>query len=150
VKKRKPILTDDLIADYWGVLPPTYDAGGLKDFDKLIASAVSRCLAEAKESRPEIAAELSSILGESVSKSMLDAYSSHARREHPINVHRFLALIMVLGQWDILDAVVRQIGGKVITGHDLKALRVGKALIRRELDNRELDQALTAALGSIR
>lgn len=129
--KRKPTLSDERLADIWNVRGIDYAEGELAGFDKLISSAVSRCLADDEDNRAELADLVSLVLGERVSVMMLDAYASEARRGQRIPASRFLALIAVTRRFDILDAVLREIGGKALDRSDAQVYRLG----RRYLDS---------------
>lgn len=125
--KRKPTLTDEWLNDFWNVRGLDYGAAELKDFDRLVSSAVARCLEG--EDRAEVAATLSYILGESVTANMLNAYASEARNAHRIPASRFLALMAMTRRFDLLDAVLREIGGKAVDRHGAKIFRVGKSYV---------------------
>lgn len=123
--KQKPHLSDEWLADAWNVRGLDYGEAELENFDKLISSAVSRCLKEDDNDRQEQAATLSYLLDEHVSVAMLDSYTSEARRKHKIQASPFLALIAMTRRFDILDAVLREVGGKALDRHDAKVFRVG-------------------------
>ena len=125
MRKRKPTLSIERLRDVWNVRGLEDVEGELEDFDKLVSSAVSRCLREHKGNRDEQAADLSYLLGEEISAAMLDSYSSEARREHKISASRFLALIAMTGRFDILDAVLREVGGKALDRYDAKVFHIG-------------------------
>jgi hypothetical protein len=79
-------------------------------------------------SREQIAADLSQFTGERISRAMLDAYSSKARREHPIPAHRLLALTVLTGRWDVFDALIFPLGVRLATGSDVDTLMLGNAI----------------------
>lgn len=142
MKKRKPTLTDERLRDVWNVRGLDYGEGELEGFDKLISSAVSRCLKEDDSHRGEQADTLSYLLGEDVSAFMLDGYSSEARRDHRIPASRFLALIAMTRRFDILDAVLREIGGKALNRHDTKIFRIGVEYVASVNADRALQEAM--------
>lgn len=144
--KRKPALSDDRMRDVWNVRGLDYGEAELANFEKLICSAVSRCLAEDPSNREEIAGHLSYILGEEVSVAMLDAYASEARQEHKIHASRFLALIAMTKRFDILDAVLREVGGKAVDWHGAKVLRVGYDFLGSVRANRDLRESLAEVI----
>jgi RNase adaptor protein for sRNA GlmZ degradation len=142
VRKRKPSLSDDLLQSIWSVRNAPYDARSLDGLDKVVAAGVAQCLKEAEQSREAIALSMSSVLHEDITLHMLNAYSSESRREHPISVYRFLALIALTKRYDVLDAVIRQIGAKALDGSDVKLLKLGKAYARKLAADDELDAEL--------
>jgi hypothetical protein len=99
----------------------------LAHFDRLISSAVGRCLDS--ENRAEIARDLSIVFGEEISVHMLNAYASEARTQHKIPASRFLALIGLTRRFDILDAVLRDVGGKALNESDAKEFRIGRSYV---------------------
>ena len=141
-RKQKPHLSDERLADSWNVRGLDYGEAELEDFDKLISSAVSRCLKEDESDRQEQAATLSYLLNEHVSVAMLDSYTGEARREHKIQASRFLALLAMTRRFDILDAVLREVGGKALDRHDAKVFRIGVDYIASMNANRNLRACL--------
>lgn len=123
--KRKPWLSDQRLIDIWNVRGLDYAEGELADFEKLISSAVSRCLADDEDNRAELADLVPLVLGERVSALMLDAYAIEARRGPRIPDSRFLALIAVTRRFDILDAVLCEVGGKALDRSDMQVHRSG-------------------------
>jgi len=121
--KRKPKLSDERLHDVWNVRGLDYGEAELENFDQLISSAVARCLKD--EDRAEVAATLSYLLDEEVTVHMLNAYASEARRAFKIPASRFLALIAMTSRFDVLDAVLREVGGKAIDRQGAKVFRIG-------------------------
>jgi hypothetical protein len=81
--------------------------------------------------REIIAAEMSILLEDDISRAMLDAYSSPARAEHKVPMSRFLALIAVTKRHDLLDPLMREIGAAVLVGAEVMTARLGQ--IDREI-----------------
>ncbi len=121
--KRKSKLSDKWLHDVWHVRALDYAERELGDFDQLISSAVARCLKEMD--RAEVAATLSYILGEEVSVHMLNAYASEARRMFRIPASRLFALMAMTQRFDLLDAIIREVGGKALDRNDAKVFRIG-------------------------
>lgn len=143
MKKRQPTLSDEWLNDVWNVRDLDYGEAELENFDKLISSAVSRCLREDDCDRDRQAAHLSYVLGEEVSVSMLNAYSSEARRDQRIPASRFLALIAMTRRFDILDAVLRGVGGKALDWHASKVFRIGVDYVNNVNAARTLRESLS-------
>ena len=134
-RKRRPSLTDGQMAFTFSAPKPAQDEGDLAGLGRVISSAVARALKEDVRSRGEVAGKVSSLLGEDVSKFMLDAYASEAREEHAISAARFLAVIAATGRLDILDAVISRVGGRVLVGEEVHAARLGHLMAKRaEID----------------
>lgn len=100
-------------------------AAELAGLEAQIAAAVSDILHGDERSREAIAAEMSMLLSDDVSKSMLDAYASAAREGHKVPMSRFLALVAVCDRHDILDRLLRHIGAAVLVGEEVHTARLG-------------------------
>lgn len=97
----------------------------LAGIEQRICSTVGVILNSDERSRKVIAAEMSELLCEDVSSAMLDAYSSPARIDHKVPFSRFLALVAVTRRHDLLDPLIREIGGAVLVGEEVHTARVG-------------------------
>ena len=110
---------------------PARSEGDLAGLGRMVSSAVARAMNEDSRSRPEIAGRVSALLGEDVSRWMLDGYASEAREEHAISAARFLALIAATDRLDILDALVSRIGGRILVGEEVHAARLGHLMAKK-------------------
>lgn len=106
-------------------------AAALAGLEARICSTVGSILNSTPRAREVIAAEMSVILSEEVSKAMLDAYASPARAEHKVPMSRFLALVAVTGRHDLLDPILREIGAALLVGEEVMTARLGQ--IDREI-----------------
>lgn len=97
----------------------------LAALERQISIAVSDILHAEERSRTVIAAEMSDLLDDEVSRAMLDAYASQAREGHKVPMSRFFALVAVTNRHDVLDRLVRHIGGAVLVGEQIKTARLG-------------------------
>ncbi len=123
--KRRPALSDLQMAFSFEVPSAATEAGDLAGFGPMIAASVARACREDERGRIAIAGAMSAVLGEPVSKSMLDAYASEARGEHNIPAHRWWALIAVTGRWDIADAIAARCGARLLSGDEIRAAELG-------------------------
>jgi len=125
MKQRRRAFEADQLA--FSFDPPTHatSEGALAGLDRVVASAVSSVLKEDPRSRFEVAGGVSSLLDDDVSKAMLDAYSAEAKETHNISVARFLALIAETQRFDILDALCKRIGCKVVVGEEILTVELG-------------------------
>ena len=146
-RKRKPILSDKWLQDIWNIRSLDYGETELADLDMLISSAVARCLKEDEGDRREQAATLSYLLDEHISVAMFDFYTSEARRDLKIQASHFLALIAMTRRFDILDAVLREIGGKALDGRQAKVYRTGVDFLESLNAERALRQRVEEATG---
>lgn len=104
--------------------PATLPAA-LAGMDARIARTVAEILKQEDRDRIVIAAEMSVLLAEEVSKAMLDAYASPARDGHNISFARMLALIAVTNRFDLLDRELRAIGAAVLVGDEIYTAEIG-------------------------
>lgn len=104
--------------------PATLPAA-LAGMDARVARTVGEILKDDDRDRRVIAAEMTVLLDEEVTKLMLDAYASPARDGHNISFARMLALIAVTNRFDLLDRELREIGAAVLVGEEIHAAQVG-------------------------
>ena len=105
---------------------PQSGVAGLAGLERRICATVGTVLASALRPREIIAAEMSVLLDEEVSRAMLDAYSSPARTDHRVPMSRFFALLVVTGRQDLLDPLLREIGAALLVGDEVKTARLGQ------------------------
>ncbi|WP_303763456.1 hypothetical protein [Sphingobium yanoikuyae] len=104
--------------------PATLPAA-LAGVDARVARTVAEVLKHDDRDRTVIAAEMTVLLSEEVSKGMLDAYASPARDGHNISFARMLALIAVTNRFDLLDRELRAIGAAVLVGDEIYTAEIG-------------------------
>jgi len=104
-----------------------------------------------RDPRPRelIAAEMSILLDEEISRAMLDAMASPARDGHRVHVTRFMILALVCGCQDIVDRVLRPLGMAVLVGDEVNTARLGH-LDRQIAELRAERQALAGRAPLIR
>lgn len=123
-KRRASISPNQLGFTFEPPVPARREAE-LAGLDRVIAATVSIILKEDARSRDEIAGAMSALSGETVSKTMLDAYASEAREAHNISAHRLLALIAATDRHDLLDGLVRRIGAALLVGEEIATAELG-------------------------
>ncbi|PTR11793.1 MULTISPECIES: hypothetical protein [unclassified Novosphingobium] len=101
-------------------------AAALAGLEQRICRTVGAMLNSDTRQRELIAAEMSILLDEEVSRAMLDAYSSPARDQHKVPMSRFLALVAVTQRHDLLDPLMREIGAALLIGEEVKTARLGQ------------------------
>jgi hypothetical protein len=136
--KRRPSFDSSQLGFTFDPPARVRDEAELAGFDRGLAAKVAAILKDDDRSREVIAAEMSALLAEPVSKMMLDAYASEARDQHNIPAHRFLALIAVTERFDVLDAACRRIGAAVMVGEEINAIRLGHLQARRDQIDAEI------------
>lgn len=123
--KRQPSLDPNQLGFSFDVPLVPKRASDLFALDRRVSAAVALALKEDERSREVIAGAMSALLGDTISKAMLDAYASESREAHSVSFSRFLALVAVTHRHDILDKLVREIGAAVLVGEEIYAARLG-------------------------
>lgn len=139
--KRRPAFRDDQLV--FTFVPPVLarHEGDLAGLTRMVSSACARALKDDRRSREEIAGAMSALMGEDVSKAMLDAYCAESREDHNASFARFLALVSVTGRFDILNGLLARIGALALVGEEAQAARLGHLMAQRQ----ELDDQIKAA-----
>lgn len=104
---------------------PATHAAALAGVDARTARMVGEILNSDSRPREVIAAEMSVLLADDVSKQMLDAYSAPNKPSHNISWTRMLALIAVTNRFDLMDRELRQIGAALLVGEEIHTARLG-------------------------
>jgi hypothetical protein len=122
--------------------PPGAPSGraALAGLEQRLSQMVSSMLRGDTRPREVLAAEVSVLLDEPVSREMLDAYASPARQQHKVIMSRALALVAVTGRHDLLDPRMREIGAAVLVGEEVHTARVGHLRKQRQQIDAELRQ----------
>jgi len=105
---------------------PAKGVAELAGLERQINALVGTVLASCGRPREVIAAEMSVLLDDHVSRSMLDAYSSPARTEHKVPASRLFALLVVTDRQDLLDPIMRQLGAALLVGNEVRTARLGQ------------------------
>lgn len=117
---------DALTLDIFEVPVPVIPAVGSGNYAAPVSELVAAVLKESPVDRYEIAAQMSRLSGDDVSKYMLDAWSSPARCDHNIPFYRVPLLEEVTQTHAFTDWLVHQRGGRVAYGREALAAEYGK------------------------
>ncbi|MDT7533759.1 hypothetical protein OVY48_10015 [Sphingobium sp. SA2] len=120
---KRPASIDQFAFTFTAPQPATLPAA-LAGMDARIARTVGEALAG--RDRAVVAAQMSSLLADDVSKLMLDAYASPARDGHNISFTRMATLISVTNRFDLLDRELRPIGAAVLVGDEIYTAEIGQ------------------------
>lgn len=119
--------------DYFVVPTPTeVRPGSIAGLDQELRQALSRTLKAQPVSRYEVAAKMSEMLGDEVSKNMLDAYTAESRETHQISVVRLVALILATADYDLLAMIAEKVGCRLLIGEQAIGAEIG--LIDQEIE----------------
>lgn len=105
---------------------PARGVGALAGFEREVNTLVGTILASDSRSRYEIAARMSELLDEDISKSMLDAWSSPAREDHRVPFSRLAALVIATDRQDLLRPVMGKLGVSLLIGAEVETARIGQ------------------------
>lgn len=117
-------------------LPEVFEPHEIKAFGiyNRFCIILSRCLDDQKKifgrSRADIAKAMSQMLGESITKTMLDQWASQAKEANVISAPRLYALVAVTGDRRLVNFFADEVGGRIVD-YDL-ANEVRKALLLKE------------------
>jgi len=119
--------------DYF-VVPTPADVrpGSIAGLDIELRQALSASLKAQPLSRYEVAAKMSEMLGDDISKNMLDAYTAESRDTHQISVVRLVAMILATRDYDLLALVAEKVGCRLLVGEEAIAAEMG--FIDHEID----------------
>ncbi|WP_447926917.1 hypothetical protein [Vreelandella sp. EE27] len=117
---------DDLTLDIFEVPTPVVPAPGSGNYASQVSELVGVVLKSSPADRYEVAAQMSRLSGDDVSKHMLDAWSSPARADHNIPFYRIPLLEEVCQSHAFTDWIVHLRGGRVAYGHEALAAEYGK------------------------
>ncbi len=105
---------------------PAKGVAELAGLERQISELVGRVLASDPRPREEIAGAMSAVLDDTISKAMLDAYSSGARPDHKVPASRLFALLVVTDRQDLLDPIMRKLGAALLVGDEVRTARLGQ------------------------
>jgi hypothetical protein len=120
--------------------------GALVGLKTQIAHLMSSSIRQCGLDRYKIAAGMSALLGEDVSKLMLDAYTAESRDDQNIPAHRLFAFIVVTESFDAFDHVLKQIGCRLLVGEDVRLA----ALAKLEANKKSLERRIKSLKQQIR
>jgi hypothetical protein len=115
--------------------------GALAGLKTQISHAMSAVIRDCILDRYEIASQMSRLLGEEVSKTMLDAYTAESRDDQNIPAYRFLAFILATQSFDALDELLRPLGCRLLVGEQRQLAAIAELTARRD----RLDRAIRDA-----
>lgn len=123
-----------LSLDEYFVVPTPAEVrpGSIAGFDQELRQALSRSLKDQALSRYEVAAKMSEMLGDDISKNMLDAYTAESRETHQISVVRLVAMILATKDYDLLAMIAEKVGCRLLVGEEAIGAEIG--LIDREIE----------------
>lgn len=117
---------DDRTLDIFEVPMPAITLPGECNYGVTVSELVSEILKNTDVDRYEIAAQMSRLSGDDVSKNMIDAWSSPARIDHNLPFYRAALLERVCSSHLLTNWLVDQRGGRVAYGRDALNAELGR------------------------
>lgn len=117
---------DTRTLDIFEVPQPVTSLPGSANFGCEVSELVGEILKCCELDRYEIAARMSRLSGDDVSKNMLDAWASPARTDHNLPFYRAPLLEEVCASHVLTNWLVHQRGGRVAYGRDALNAELGR------------------------
>ncbi|SES24261.1 hypothetical protein SAMN04487958_110110 [Vreelandella subterranea] len=117
---------DTQTLDIFEVPAPVVPLPGSGNYASQVSELVGVVLKDCPVDRYEVAAQMSRLSGDDVSKHMLDAWSSPGRCDHNIPFYRIPLLEEVCQSHVFTDWIVHLRGGRVAYGREALAAEYGK------------------------
>lgn len=117
---------DDRTLDIFSVPQPTLAVPGMGNYAAQVSELVGELLKASELDRYGIAAQMSRLSGDEVSKNMLDAWASPARTDHNLPFYRAALLEEVCASHLLTDWLVAVRGGRVAYGRDALLAELGR------------------------
>lgn len=137
---------DNRTPDLFDTARPSTAPGSLAGLKTQVAHIISADIRECGMDRFEIAGKMSALLGEEVSKTMLDAYSAESRDDQNIPAYRLLAFILATESFASLDQLLAPLGCRLLVGKQTKLA----AITKLELQRASLDRQIKAMRNQMR
>jgi hypothetical protein len=123
--KRRPAFSRQQLTFSFDVPALERHEGALAGLARITSSAIARVMHEDGRSRRDLACAVSRLLDEDISAMTLDGWASEARDQFNAPFYRTLALIAATERFDVLDALMREIGAAVIFGDEIVTAQLG-------------------------
>lgn len=117
---------DDRTLDIFDVPQPVLAIPGHGNYAAQVSELVGELLKATDLDRYEIAARMSRLSGDDVSKNMLDAWASPARADHNLPFYRAALLEEVCASHLLTNWLVTQRGGRVAYGREALDAELGR------------------------
>lgn len=119
-------VNDNRTLDIFEVPRAVLTVPGCGNYAAQVSELVSEMLKSSELDRYEIAARMSRLSGDDVSKNMLDAWASPARTDHNLPFYRAPLLEEVCASHLLTDWLVALRGGRVAYGRDALLAELGR------------------------
>ncbi len=128
---------DDKTLDLFEIPQPVLAVPGQGNYSVQVSELVGEMLKASDLDRYEVAARMSRLSGDDVSKAMLDAWASPARLDHNLPFYRAALLEEVCASHLLTNWLVSQRGGRVAYGRDALLAELGRLERQRDESARQ-------------
>ncbi len=128
---------DDKTLDLFEIPQPVLAVPGQGNSSVQVSELVGEMLKASDLDRYEVAARMSRLSGDDVSKAMLDAWASPARLDHNLPFYRAALLEEVCASHLLTNWLVSQRGGRVAYGRDALLAELGRLERQRDESARQ-------------
>lgn len=131
---------DTRTLDLFATPPAATAPGALAGLKTQIAHAISAVIRDSGLDRFEIAGKMSALLGEEVSKTMLDAYSAESREDQNVPAYRLLAFVLATESFPALDQLLSHLGCRLLAGEQTQLAAITKLEMQRAALDRRIKE----------
>lgn len=150
MRKRQASIPAGQFAFSFDAPAPAQTESSLAGLDREASATVALMLKEDSRDRWSIAAAMSALLGEEVSKPMLDQYAAESKDGFNISFARMLALTAATSRFDLLDRLVRRTGAALLVGEEIKTAQLGhidRQIARLRAERRSIESVAPLITG---
>lgn len=153
MRKRQASIPAGQFAFSFDAPAPAQTESSLAGLDREASATVALMLKEDSRDRWTIAAAMSALLGEDVSKPMLDQYAAESKDGFNISFARMLALTAATSRFDLLDLLdrlVRRTGAALLVGEEIKTAQLGhidRQIARLRAERRSIESVAPLITG---
>jgi len=139
------MMARDLFPDLFAMPSAEKAIPGASNYSFEASNLIARCMKDTPLDRWAIAAQMSRLSGDDVSKNMLDAWASPGRPDHNMPFYRCPLFEEVVSTHELTNWLVEKRGGKAAYGRDALNARLGRMVsMKKQLDSqiRELQHVM--------
>jgi len=137
---------DQFTGDLFLVPQPEHPTPGGANYSTEIANLVARMLKACPADRWDVAAQMSRLSGDDVSKNSLDAWAAASRADHNVPFYRVPLFEEVVSSTALTDWLVAKRGGQVAYGRDALNGQLGRLVAAKKQVEAQIKQ-LQALIG---
>lgn len=126
--------------------PVSFSPGSL-DYDLELRGLMSEALKKSPKSRYQVAAKMSELIGQEVSKSQLDAWTAESRESWRFPFVYGLAFEVALDSFCLTEFLARRRGVKIVAGDEIRQAEIGRLESIKEEISKKLKALKQSKMG---